>query len=68
MGDSGARAVIAGLVFREARRGFSGPAWLPAAFFLLIAMLVPFAIGPDPRLLERVAAGALWIATLTAAL
>ncbi|HUG45800.1 MAG TPA: heme exporter protein CcmB, partial [Sphingomicrobium sp.] len=47
---------------------FSGPAWLPAAFFLLIAMLVPFAIGPDPRLLERVAAGALWIATLTAAL
>jgi heme exporter protein B len=60
--------MIARLVLREARRGFSGPAWLPAAFFLLVATLVPFAVGPDPRLLEQIAAGVLWIATLTAAL
>lgn len=60
--------MIARLVAREVRRGFSGPAWLPAAFFLLVATLVPFAVGPDPRLLERIAAGALWIAALTAAL
>ncbi len=45
-----------------------GPAWLPAAFFLLIATLVPFAVGPDPRLLSRIGSGALWIAALTAAL
>jgi hypothetical protein len=37
---------------------FAGPAWLPAAFFLLVATLVPFAVGPDPRLLEQSAAGA----------
>ena len=60
--------MIVRLAAREVRRGFSGPAWLPAAFFLLVATLVPFAVGPDPRLLERIAAGALWIATLTAAL
>jgi heme exporter protein B len=60
--------VIARLVAREARRGFSGPAWLPAAFFLLVATLVPFAIGPDARVLARISGGALWIAALTAAL
>ena len=60
--------MIGRLVAREARRGFSGPAWLPAAFFLLVATLVPFAIGPDARLLARISGGALWIAALTAAL
>jgi heme exporter protein B len=37
-------------------------------FFLVVATLIPFAVGPDPRLLERIAAGGLWIAALTAAL
>lgn len=60
--------MIGRLVARELRRGLSGLAWLPPAFFLLVATLVPFAVGPDPRLLERIASGALWIATLTAAL
>jgi len=41
---------------------------LPVGFFLVVATLVPFAVGPDPRLLERIAAGGLWIAALTAAL
>jgi heme exporter protein B len=60
--------MIGVLVAREVRRGFSGPAWLPVAFFLLVATLVPFAIGPDARLLGRIAGGILWIAALTAAL
>ena len=60
--------MIARIIAREIRRAFAGPAWLPAAFFLLVATLVPFAVGPDPRLLERVGGGALWIAALTAAL
>jgi heme exporter protein B len=60
--------MIGRLIAREVRRGFSGPAWLPAAFFLLVATLVPFAVGPDTRLLGRIAAGVLWIAALTAAL
>jgi heme exporter protein B len=60
--------VIGRVVAREVRRALAGPAWLPAAFFLLVATLVPFAVGPDPRLLERIGGGALWIAALTAAL
>lgn len=60
--------MIAALIARDVRRAIGGAAWLPVAFFLLVATLVPFAVGPDPRLLARIAAGALWIAALTAAL
>lgn len=56
------------LIRREVRRAWAGAAWLPAIFFLLVATLVPFAVGPDAQLLARIAAGALWIAALTAAL
>lgn len=60
--------MIGRLIARDVRRGFAGPAWLPIVFFLLIATLVPFAVGPDARLLGRIAPGILWIAALTAAL
>ena len=60
--------MIAALIARDVRRGFTGAAWLPIAFFLLVAALVPFAIGPNPKLLARIGPGALWIAALTAAL
>jgi heme exporter protein B len=60
--------MIGELIMRDVRRGLTGAAWLPVAFFLLIATLMPFAIGPDPRLLGRIGAGTLWIAALTAAL
>src|SRR5437763_3791223 len=60
--------MIGALILRDLRRGFTGAAWLPVAFFLLVATLVPFAIGPDARLLGRIGPGALWIAALTAAL
>ena len=60
--------MIADLIARDLRRGFTGPAWLPIAFFLLVATLIPFAIGPDARLLSRIGSGVLWIAALTAAL
>ena len=56
------------LIMREVRRGLHGAAWLPLAFFLLVATIVPFAVGPDARLLARIGSGALWIAALTAAL
>jgi heme exporter protein B len=60
--------VIGALIVRDVRRGLSGAAWLPIAFFLLVAALVPFAVGPDAALLARVGAGILWLAALTAAL
>ncbi len=60
--------MIARLIGREVRRGLHGGAWLPIAIFLLVAAIVPFAVGPDGRLLSRIGGGALWIAALTAAL
>lgn len=56
------------LIAREVRRALHGAAWLPVAFFLLVATMVPFAVGPDAQLLGRIGGGALWIAALTAAL
>ena len=60
--------MIAALIVREVRRSLSGAEWLPVAFFLLVAAIVPFAVGPDAKLLARIGGGALWIAALTAAL
>jgi len=60
--------MIVALILRDVRRGFTGAAWLPIVFFLLVATLMPFAIGPDAQLLARVGPGTLWIAALTAAL
>jgi heme exporter protein B len=60
--------MIGALIVRDVRRGFTGAAWLPIVFFLLVATLVPFAIGPDARLLAQIGPGVLWIAALTAAL
>jgi heme exporter protein B len=60
--------MIGALILRDLRRGLTGAAWLPIAFFLLVAALVPFAIGPDARLLARIGPGVMWIAALTAAL
>ena len=60
--------MIGALVAREIRRGLGGGAWLPVTFFLVVATIVPFAVGPDAALLARIGPGALWIAALTAAL
>ena len=60
--------MIGSVIGREVRRGLGGAAWLPPAFFLLVVTLIPFAVGPDPRLLARIAGGTVWVAALTAAL
>ncbi len=60
--------MIGALIVRDVRRGLTGAAWLPIAFFLLVATLIPFAIGPDAQLLSQIGPGAMWIAALTAAL
>jgi heme exporter protein B len=60
--------MIGALIARDMRRGATGATWLPAAFFLLVVALMPFAVGPDARLLGRIGPGVLWIAALTAAL
>jgi heme exporter protein B len=60
--------MIGALIARDVRRGSTGLAWLPVAFFLLVVTLMPFAVGPDARLLGRIGPGVLWVAALTAAL
>lgn len=45
-----------------------GGAVLPLLFFLAVAMLYPFAVGPDARLLARTGAGVIWVAALLAAI
>ena len=60
---------FAALVRRELRRSWTtGGLALPVAFFLLVAILFPFAVGPDGVLLARIAGGIIWAAALLAAL
>ncbi len=54
-----------GLLLLGRRRGGTV---LPLLFFLAVAMLFPFAIGPDPRLLARIGGGVIWVAALLAAI
>lgn len=57
------------LILRELRLAASGGhAMLAVIFFLLVATLFPFAVGPDRLLLARTGGGALWMAALLAAL
>jgi heme exporter protein B len=57
------------IIARDLRRSFEGGGGLlPLIFFLLVATLFPFAVGPDGGLLGRVGGGALWMAALLAAL
>ena len=48
--------------------GRGGGAVMPVLFFLTVAMLYPFAVGPDARLLARTGGGVIWIAALLAAI
>jgi heme exporter protein B len=60
---------MSALILRELRLALTGgSALLPLIFFLLVATLFPFAIGPDAPLLARTGGGALWVAALLAAL
>ncbi|MEO1170328.1 MAG: heme exporter protein CcmB [Pseudomonadota bacterium] len=62
-------SALVAIARRDLRRSFTGSGWLlPLVFFLLVATLFPFAIGPDPTVLGRVGGGALWTAALLAAL
>ncbi|MFL0357337.1 heme exporter protein CcmB [Erythrobacter sp. GH1-10] len=62
--------MIAALLKRDLAKFFpftgSGAA-LPVVFFVAVAMLYPFAVGPDPAMLARSGGGVVWIAALLAA-
>ena len=63
---SALRSLIARDLVLAMRAG--GGAALALAFFAAVATLVPLGIGPDLKLLARIAAGVLWVAAVLAAL
>lgn len=58
------------LVTRDLRLAFrqGGDAAMVVAFFVLTVILFPFGVGPEPELLQRIAAGIIWVTALLAAL
>ena len=61
---------LAALFVRELRLAVrvGGGALMGVLFFLIVVILVPFAIGPDPNLLARIGPAILWIGALLASL
>jgi len=61
--------MIGALILRDCARSWrSRSAALPVVFILLVATMIPFALGPDPRLLRQTGGGMLWVAALLASL
>jgi heme exporter protein B len=61
--------MIQTLIMRDLGRAVrTGGILLPVVFFLLVATLYPFAVGPDGPLLAKTGGGVLWVAALLAAL
>ncbi|AYJ87900.1 heme ABC transporter permease CcmB [Sphingomonas paeninsulae] len=61
--------MIIRLIVRDFTRSFANNGIvLPVIFFLMVATLYPFAVGPDGPLLARTGGGVLWVAALLAAL
>ena len=60
---------LAALLVRDVRILLAGGgALLPVLFYLAVAMLYPFAVGPQPQVLAETAGALAWIAALLAAL
>lgn len=58
------------LLLRDLRLAFraGGGFGLALAFFLIVTVLVPFSVGPQPALLKTIASGVLWLGALLACL
>jgi heme exporter protein B len=61
--------VFLALIRRDMRLAWRGGGlWLPVIFYLAVATLFPFVVGPDRVLLARTGGGIIWIAALLASL
>lgn len=65
-------SVTGALLRRDLAQMFGGArraaTLLPVLFFLAVAMLYPFAVGPAPELLARTGGGMVWVAALLASI
>ena len=68
--SAGPKSAFMALLARDMKLAFraGGGASLAAAFFALVAALVPFGVGADQVLLGRIAGGVLWVSAALAAL
>jgi heme exporter protein B len=64
--------VVTALLLRDLAQMFGGgrrgATLLPVLFFIAVAMLFPFAVGPAPELLARTGGGVIWVAALLASI
>ncbi|HEX7873953.1 MAG TPA: heme exporter protein CcmB [Sphingobium sp.] len=61
--------MIRAIIRRDCMRSWTGGAVaMPVIFVMMVATLVPFALGPNPALLAATGGGMLWVAALLASL
>ncbi|MCE7798786.1 heme exporter protein CcmB [Sphingobium sufflavum] len=61
--------MIAAIIRRDCARSWTGGSVvIPVIFVLMVATLIPFALGPRPTLLSATGGGMLWVAALLASL
>jgi heme exporter protein B len=63
-------SALGALFLRDVRLALrvGGGAWMGVFFFLIVVTLVPFAVGPDSALLQRIGPAILWLGALLASL
>ena len=61
---------FAALLRRDLRLALrhGGDSLMVVAFFILVVVLFPFGVGPEPGVLARIAAGVIWVGALLAAM
>lgn len=76
MSTPGLMTILLRLIRRDVARSYGlgsgdsgqGGFLLPVLFFLTVAILYPFSVGPDAPLLARTGGGVIWVAALLAAI
>jgi heme exporter protein B len=63
-------SALTALLVRDMRLAVrvGGGAFMGVLFFLMVVVMVPFAVGPEPALLQRIAPAILWLGALLASL
>jgi heme exporter protein B len=63
-------SVFTNLIRRELRLAIRHGAdnWMVVMFFVLVVVLFPLGVGPEPAILTRISAGVIWVAALLSAM
>jgi heme exporter protein B len=63
-------SVFSNLIRRELRLAIrhGADSWMVVMFFVLVVVLFPLGVGPEPAILTRISAGVIWVAALLSAM